>query len=362
MDLAKFFEYMVEQGASDLFLKTDSKPAIRVDGKILYISDTPLSADNMWLAYDQLLDDTGKESFEEEGGTDFALEIPNAGRFRANAFRYMSQLGMVFRHVKNDIPTFEQLGLPIRGMTYLANLSRGLVLATGITGSGKSTTLASIIEYINQNHNKHIVTIEDPIEFVFKEKNCIFSQREAGIDTESFSVALKQAMRQCPDVILIGEMRDKETVEAAITAAETGHLVFSTLHTLNAIQTVERILMFFPPYQQDMMRKQLGMILEGVLSIRLIRKKDKGRVPAIELLLGTPTIKETISEGRTLELPKAIADGFNYFGTMTFLQSLKTLCEEERISVEDALLAADNPDELKMHLRGITTGSSMSKI
>jgi len=214
------------------------------------------------------------------------------------------------------------------------------------------------LQYINENHYKHIVTIEDPIEFIFREKNSIFSQREVGIDTENFAIALKHAMRQSPDVILIGEMRDQETVEAAIAAAETGHLVFSTLHTLNAVQTVERIIMFFPPHQHNMLRQQLAMVLEGVISIRLIPKKaGKGRVPAVELLLGTPTVKEILAEGRTPELAKALVEGFDYFGTMTFSQSLQLLCEKDLITQEDAFAASDNPEELKMYLRGISKGS-----
>lgn len=358
MDITRFFQYMVAQGASDLFLKTNSRPAIRLDGKIRFIADLPLSQENMWDAFDQLLDETCKDNFEEFGGADFSLDLPGIGRFRANVFRHMSQHGMVFRHVQNQVPTFKDLNLPEKGLEYLANLTRGLVLATGIAGSGKSTSLASILQYININHHKHIVTVEDPIEYVFQEKNSIFSQREVGIDAESFAAALKHAMRQSPDVILIGEMRDVETVEAAINAAETGHLVFSTLHTLNSVQTVERIVMFFPPYQHPMLRQQLAMVLEGVLSIRLIRKKEgKGRVPATELLLGTPTIKEILAEGRTLELTKALTEGLDYFGTMTFNQSLSHLHQEGKITLDEALSAADNPDELKMEIRGISKGS-----
>lgn len=358
MDITRFFEYMVAQGASDLFLKTNSRPAMRLDGKIRFIADLPLSAENMWSAFDTLLDETSKHNFEEFGEADFAVELPNIGRFRANVFRYMSQHAMVFRHVQSKIPSFQELNLPVKGLEKLANLSRGLALATGIAGSGKSTTLASMLQYINEHHNKHIVTIEDPIEYIFREKNCIFSQREVGIDTETFALALKNAMRQSPDVILIGEMRDAETVEAAISAAETGHLVFSTLHTLNAIQTVERIVMFFPPHQHAMLRQQLAMVLEGVISIRLIKRKaNKGRVPAVELLLGTPTVKEILAEGRTLELSKALSEGFDYYGTMTFNQSLKMLFEKELITLDDALAGADNPDELKMFVRGISKGS-----
>lgn len=359
MEIKRFFEHMVAQGASDLFLKTNSRPAMRVDGKIRFLADVPLTQEQMWIAFDTLLDETCKANFEQFGEADFSMELPNVGRFRANVFRYMSQHAMVFRHVQNRIPTFSELNLPVRGMEHLANLARGLVLATGIAGSGKSTTLASILQYINENQNKHIVTIEDPIEFIFHEKNSIFSQREVGIDTESFPMALKHAMRQSPDVILIGEMRDTETVEAAINAAETGHLVFSTLHTLNAVQTVDRIIMFFPPHQHSMLRQQLSMVLEGVLSIRLIpRKGGKGRIPAIELLLGTPSVKQILAEGRTLEMSKALSEGFEHFGTMTFAQSLQMLCDKEVINVDDALAGSDNPEELRMVLRGISKSSN----
>lgn len=361
MDIIRFFEYMIAQGASDLFIKTGSRPAIRVDGKIRFIADMPLTEENMWEAYDKLLDDTCKGHFEEFGAADFSLSLPNIGRFRANIYRHMSQHGMVFRHVQSKIPSFEELCLPVHSMEKLANLGRGLVLATGIAGSGKSTSLASILEFINQNLHKHIITVEDPIEYIFKEKNCIYSQREVGIDCENFMAALKCAMRESPDVVLIGEMRDKETVEAAINAAETGHVVFSTLHTLNAVQTVERIVMFFPPYQHPMLRQQLAMVLEGVISLRLIRKRTgKGRVPATELLLGTPSVKEILAEGRTLELSKALENGFEHFGTMTFNQSLQSLYEKDLISLEEALAASDTPDELKMRLSGIFKGSKGS--
>jgi twitching motility protein PilT len=239
----------------------------------------------------------------------------------------------------------------------LASLKRGLVLATGTAGSGKSTTLASMIEYVNRNMNKHIITIEDPIEFRFEDKRSIVNQREVGADVADFSSALRQAVRQSPDVILIGEMRDAETVQAAISAAETGHLVFSTLHTVNAVQTVERIITFFPPHQHDLMRMQLALNLAGVVSMRLIKNKDgSALVPAVEMLMNTPTVRELLEQGQTRSLPKALAEG-GYYGTMTFNQSLIRLFQAGNISLEDALVASDNPDELKMQMRGIQQGS-----
>ena len=334
MDITKFFQYMVAQGASDLFLKTFSRPAIRVDGRIRFIADMPLSQENMWDAFDKLLDETCKENFEEFGEADFSVNIPNIGRFRANVFRHMSEHGMVFRHVQSKIASFEELHLPESGMKRLANLSRGLVLATGVAGSGKSTTLASLLQHINETLDKHVVTVEDPIEFIFKEKTCIFSQREVGIDTESFSAALKHAMRQSPDVLLIGEMRDKDTVEAAINAAETGHLVFSTLHTLNAVQTGRTDCHVFPhPTSTRCCANNLPWCWKESFPFGLSAKKPgKGAFPAIELLLGTPTIKEILAEGRTLELTKALTEGTEYFGTMTFNQSLINLYKTELIT------------------------------
>ena len=230
------------------------------------------------------------------------------------------------------------------------------MLATGVAGSGKSTTLASMLEFVNRTMNKHIITIEDPIEFRFEDKRSIVNQREIGPDVQSFGQALRQAMRQSPDVILIGEMRDAETVAAAISAAETGHLVFSTLHTVNAVQTVERIISFFPPHQHELVRLQLALNLAGVCSLRLVKNKDgTSMVPAVEMLINTPTVRELLEQGSTRMLPKALQEG-SYYGTMTFNQSLIRLFQAGNISLEDALSSSDNPDELKMQMRGITQG------
>jgi twitching motility protein PilT len=238
-------------------------------------------------------------------------------------------------------------------------MKRGLVLATGTAGSGKSTTLAAMLEYVNRNMNKHIITIEDPIEYRFEDKRSIVNQREVGVDVSNFSSALRQAVRQSPDVIFIGEMRDAETVQAAISAAETGHLVFSTLHTVNAVQTVERIITFFPPHQHELVRLQLALNLAGVVSLRLIKNKEgTAMVPAVELLINTPTVRELLEQGQTRSLPKALAEG-SYYGTMTFNQSLIRLFQAGNISLEDALLASDSPDELKMQMRGITQGGQV---
>jgi twitching motility protein PilT len=281
------------------------------------------------------------------------------GRFRANIFRQRGRLCLVFRHVLDTIPTLEDLNLPVRQVEELASLQRGLVLVTGTAGSGKSTTLASMVEFMNHHFARHIVTIEDPIEFVFLDRMSMINQREIGFDTLDYSSALRHVVRQTPDVILLGEMRDPETVTAALSAAETGHLVLSSLHTVNAVQTVERILSFYPPHQHDQVRLQLSLVLEGVVSQRLLpRKGDQSRVPAVEVLLGTPTVRDLLYEGKTRELTKAIHEGSHYYGSQTFQQSLVLLYRNGLISFDDALAASDNPDELKLDLRGITKGAA----
>jgi twitching motility protein PilT len=265
--------------------------------------------------------------------------------------------GFVFRHVQERVPTMEDLHLPTGPISKLCRLQRGLVLVTGIAGSGKSTTLASMVEGMNDHTDRHIVTIEDPIEFVFRDKRCAITQREIGIDSPDFATALKHVVRQTPDVILLGEMRDRETIESALQAAETGHLVLSTLHTINAVQTVERIISFFPPHQHATIRLQLALVLEGVISQRLItRRAAAGRVPAVEVLLGTPTVKELLLEGRTRDLTKVLDEGHAHYGTQTFNQSLRSLVAEGLIEYDDALAAADNPDELALAMRGISKG------
>jgi twitching motility protein PilT len=274
-----------------------------------------------------------------------------------NIYKQRGYVSFAFRHIEKTIPSFEDLGLPVEPMKKLASLNRGLVLVTGVTGSGKSTTLAAIVNYINENFNKHVVTLEDPIEFIYRDRRSIVSQREIGSDTSDFKVALKHVVRQSPDVILIGEMRDKETMEAAISAAETGHLVLSSLHTVNATQTVERIINYFPPHQHSLVRVQLSLVLEGVVAQRLITRRDgRGRVPAVETMMRSPTVKDLLAEGKTNELYKAIKEG-EYFGSQTFNQSLKRLYEAEKVTLDDAMGAADNPDELKLEIRGILKGS-----
>ncbi len=358
----EFLHHMVKEEASDLILKSSGCPAMRKAGGIRFLGDTKLSREDLHHFISEIVDETGIEEWKRLGAHDMAVDLPGIGRFRCNVFRQCGEIGFVFRRVNTEIPSFKDLNLPVQPLKKLSALKRGLVLATGVAGSGKSTTLASMIEYINRNAPKHIITIEDPIEFMFEDRQSIVNQREIGMDVQSFAQALRQAMRQSPDVILIGEMRDRETVSAAISAAETGHLVFSTLHTVNAVQTVERIITFFEPHQHDLVRLQLALNLAGVISMRLIKTKEGNRmVPACELLINTPTVRELLESGSTRMLPKALAEG-SYYGTMTFNQSLIKLFEAGNISLEDALSSSDNPDELKMQMRGITKGGSAAVV
>lgn len=356
-DLSSLLFLMVREEASDLIVKTGSCPAIRVEGKIRFVADQPTDAEFATRMMAEILDERMQEHFYEHGEVDTSYHVPGIGRFRANVFRQRGHIGFALRHVKDQVPTIRELGLPAEQLERLASLQRGLVLATGIAGSGKSTSLAAMIQFINENFSRHIITVEDPVEFIYKDRKSLVTQREVGGDTVDFTTALKHVVRQTPDVILIGEMRDRETMEAALSAAETGHLVFSTLHTVNAIQTVERIISFFPPHQHNLIRQQLAMCLEGVISLRLIQLKDSfGRIPAVELMLATPTVRDLLGEGKTKELSRAIYEGADYFGTQTFNQSLVKLYKKGKISYEDALAAADNPDELKLEIRGIAKG------
>jgi twitching motility protein PilT len=331
---------------------------MRVEGSIRFLSDESFSEAQSDALLTHILSPEERMQFAVLREKDTAFVIPGVGRFRANLLRQRRQTAFVFRHVKELPPSIEELHVPVAPLQRLALLSRGLVLVTGVAGSGKSTTLAALIRHMNETTHRHIVTIEDPIEYVFRDGTCAITQREIGIDTPDAHTALRAVVRQTPDVILVGEMRDHETVSAALTAAETGHLVLSTLHTVNAVQTVERILAFFPPHQHGLIRLQLSLTLEGVVSQRLItRCSAPGRVPACEILLGTPSVKEMVLEGRTRELTEALEAGHDYYGTQTFTQSLVQLVKDGHVDVEDALKFADSPDELRLALRGITKGA-----
>ncbi len=362
LTLHELLRRTVEAGASDLICKTGALPSLRVRGRVEPISDECVTEDVAMRYVGELLDSLQMERYVAGDEVDLAYEIVELGRFRVNVFKQLGKPGMVFRYIKSHVPSFADLSLPAAQLERLSQQKRGLVLATGVAGSGKSTTLASMIEYMNENLSRHVITIEDPIEYVFTDKNCLITQREIGHDSRTFFTALKYCLRQAPDVIVLGEMRDKETIEAAINAAESGHLVMSTLHTINAVQTVERILSYFPPEQHGLVRMQLSMVLQGVISLRLMNTIDgAGRMPAVELLLNTPSVREALKEGRTSELPKVLADG-EFFGTQTFDQCLARLFKEGRIDYHDALATADNPDELKLVIAGISRGNRLTDL
>jgi twitching motility protein PilT len=357
MEFHEMLRKMVIEKASDLFLKVGSPPSLRIDGAINFLDTDEITPQDT-LEIFEIIEDSKKDGLETKSDVDVAYELPGIGRFRVNIFRQRGYLGYVLRHIESNVPSFEDLCLPSAVLTKLATANRGLVLVTGQAGSGKSTTLAAMVNYVNENSNKHIITIEDPIEFIFRDRKSIVDQREVGTDTPGFLLALKMAVRQSPDIILIGEMRDRETMEAALAAAETGHLVLSTLHTVNATQSVERIIHFFPPHQHELIRLQLSLVLVGVISQRLIpRKSDSGRVPAVELMIESPTIRDMLRKGQTQELYNAVKEG-EYFGCQTFNQSLKQLYQQDLVSLEYALSASDYPDELKLDLKGIFKGAS----
>ncbi len=356
MELHEMLRKMVIEKASDLFIKVGSPPSLRIDGSISFLDTDEITPQDAMEVY-EIIEDSKKEGFQGKTDVDLAYELPGIGRFRVNLFKQKGTLAFVFRHIQSTVPSFDKLNLPNKTLTDMALQPRGLVLITGTTGSGKSTTLAAMISYVNDHANKHILTIEDPIEYIFKDRKSVIDQREIGIDVPDFTSALKHAVRQSPDLILIGEMRDRETMEAALSAAETGHLVMATLHTVNATQTVERIINYFPPHQHELIRLQLSLILTGVISQRLIpRKNEPGRVPAVEIMTDTPTVKELLATGKTKELYNVIKDG-EYFGCQTFNQALKKLYQDDQISLENALEASDFPDELKLDLKGIYRGA-----
>lgn len=347
---------MPERGASDLFLKAGSRPMFRIDNEI-EPSDFPELdvTDVRNIAY-SLMSEEQVRYFEQHHEMDLAVGIRGVGRFRVNVFMQRSSVGMVFRFIAHPDFSFDELNLPV-AVKNLSEKRRGLVLVTGTTGSGKSTTLAAMINHINNTRRCHIITIEDPIEFLHQDNVAVINQREVGFDTKNFSEALKHVLRQSPDVILIGEMRDLETIQTAISASETGHLVFSTLHTIDAVQTVERIINYFPAYLHPQIRLELSLTLNGVTSMRLLpHASGTGRVPALEILIGTPTIKKLLHEGRTLELPKFIFSGRDV-GMQTFNQSLFDLYIAGVVKLEDAMAYATSPSEFRLMVEGIATGT-----
>jgi len=358
MDLTHLLQTAVAAGASDLHLKVGSYPMMRVSGTLVVASE------------DRRLDRPDTEAVAKvlmtpelaEKEVDLAHSIPGLGRFRCNIFQQRGTVGLVLRVIPTRIKTIDELGLPAVLKT-IADEERGLVLVTGTTGSGKTTTLAALIDHINSTRATHIMTIEDPIEYLHRDHHSIVNQREVAVDTQSFSLALRSALRQDPDVILVGEMRDHETVETALLASETGHLVCSTLHTLDATETINRIIAVFPPHQQRQVRIQLASVLKAAISQRLMPRADGlGRVPAVEVMISTPFIRDCIvDKDRTSQIHGAIAAGTSQYGMQTFDQSIFGLYQQGLVTLEEAMRWASNVDEFKLKVQGIATTSDLAR-
>ncbi len=350
-------------GASDLHLRAGSTPVIRINGDLKPLSGVAkLTQDETLEMAFSMMSNRQKQHFKEVFEVDIGYGVAGLGRFRVNIFQQRNSIGIVARVISDNIRNFTELGLPPI-LNSIASENRGLVLVTGTTGSGKSTTLAAMVDKINAERNCHIVTVEDPIEFLHPNKESFVTQREVDVDTRSFAEALRGSLRQDPDVILVGEMRDLETIETALVAAETGHLVLSTLHTLDASETLTRIISAFPPYQQKSIRIQLAGLLKAVVSQRLMRSAhSNGRVPAVEVLISTPLIRDYIlHEEKTASIRDAIASGTSQYGMQTFDQSLFYLYQSGMISLEEALRGSTNPDEFRLRLAGIQNTAGMAK-
>jgi len=356
-DIHLLLRLMVERGASDLHIKVGSPPGLRIDGELLPAGDAPLTpADTLGLVQ-ALLSPEQFARFESEGDLDLSCAIPSLARFRVNVLTQRGTIGLVARRIPEEVPSLEDLMLPEICRT-LADKARGLVLVTGPTGAGKSTTLAAMIDHVNRTRSGHIVTMEDPIEFLHRDKRCWVTQREIGSDSKDFPNALRRALRQDPDVILVGEMRDLETISLAVTAAETGHLVFATLHTTSAIQTVNRIVDVFPPGQQQQIRTQLADNLQAILSQNLLpRTGGRGRVAAIEILVATDAVRAMIRESKTPQLLNLIQTGAAQ-GMQTFDDAVCDLLEKRKISIETAMANAYNPAVLKRVISSATAGAA----
>lgn len=352
--LAEICKMAVRQGASDIHLKTGLAPMLRTRGDISAIPNAPkLTAETVGAMAWNIMSPMQRDRFKNTHDLDMAWQVAGVGRFRVNVFRQRQAIGLVLRAIPANVKTVDELGLPPVLKKIAAN-PRGLILVTGTTGSGKSTTLAALVEEINRSVPHHVVTIEDPIEFSFQDKKAVINQREVGVDTLSYATALRAALRQDPDVILVGELRDLETVEIALAAAETGHLVLATLHTLDAPETINRLVSFFEPHHQSQIRLQLGSVLRAILSQRLVPTKTGGRIAAVEIMINTGTISECIIDSaRVKEIPDHIAKGTGQYGTQTYDQSIYRLLAAGHIELDQAMRFASNPDELQLRLSGI---------
>ena len=359
VDINALLTKAVQKKASDLHIKAGSHPIVRIDGELYMLQDEKrLTPDDTLSIASSVMNESQRATFKKDLEIDLAHSVPGLGRFRCNCYVQRGSVGAVFRAIPPDILDIEELQLPVV-IKKISMEQRGLILVTGTTGSGKSTTLASMIGYMNNNRTGNIITIEDPIEFLHRDKKCIISQREIGTDTTSFSKALRSALRQDPDVILVGEMRDFETIKTALDAAETGHLVLSTLHTVDAGETINRIISVFPPYQHPQVRTQLASVLRGIISMRLVPKADgKGRVPAAEVLVNTATIKGCIEDrDKTKQVHDHIEQGMSQYGMQTFDQSLLILYKKDLITYEAALNISSNPDDFALKVKGVQSTS-----
>ncbi|MEW6002093.1 MAG: PilT/PilU family type 4a pilus ATPase [Nitrospirota bacterium] len=362
MDINELLKQAHSLDASDLHIKVGSHPILRIYGELTPItSESRVGQEDALKTAFSVMNPVQREIFKKKNDIDLAYSVPGLGRFRCNIYLQRGTIGLVFRVIPTKVPPFEDLHLP-EVIKKICMEERGLILVTGTTGSGKTTTLAAMIDHINTYRTEHIMTIEDPIEYLHRDKRSIVNQREVGADTESFSKALRQALRQDPDVILVGEMRDFETIQTCLVAAETGHLVLSTLHTIDATETVNRIIAVFPPYQHKQIRVQLASVLKAIISMRLMPRADaKGRVPAIEVLLATTMIKDCILDpDKTKLISDAIAQGAIHYGMQTFDQSLFSLYKYELITYEEALRMATNPDDFVLKVKGVQSASDLS--
>ena len=358
MNIKNILEAMIAKGGSDLHLKAGLQPVIRVDGKLTHLDfDRPTPKDMEAIA-EQILTPAQRDRFKKSREVDFAFGVAGLARFRANFYVQRGSIAMVFRHVPVEIKAIDQLSLP-EVIKKLSMLPRGLIFVTGTVGSGKSTTLAAMVREINEKANKNIITIEDPIEFLHQDKKSLINQREIGSDTTSFHEALRHILRQDPDVILVGEIRDALTMEIALMAADTGHLVFSTLHTIDATQTINRVISFFPPHQHQEIRYLLSSTLQAVISQRLIPVKEgQGRVPAVEVMIVTATIREYIIDAeKTPLIQQAIREGVSSHGMQSFDQSLMRWSQDGVISYEDAVFHATHPSEFALRVSGVSAAS-----
>jgi twitching motility protein PilT len=363
MQIDDLLRTAIERKASDLHLKVGNYPCLRVDGELRPITESPrVSPEDMLNMAFSMMSNRQKQRFKETADLDLAYGVAGLGRFRVNVFQQRGNVGLVLRVIPTKIRTIEELALP-RIVGQICDERRGMVLVTGTTGSGKSTTLAAMVDRVNSVRPDHIITIEDPIEYLHRDKKGFVNQREVEVDTHSFGSALRAALRQDPDVILVGEMRDQETIGTALLAAETGHMVFSTLHTLDATETIQRIIAVFPPPEQKQIRLQMATTLKAVVSQRLVRKADGvGRVPAVEVLIATAFVRDCIvNPDKTKMIRDAIATGTSQYGMQTFDQSLYDLYTQGLVTYEEALHQATNPDEFKLRVSGISSTSDMAR-